>query len=291
VICHQPGTPAQQTLTVDDNALKGHLKHGDTLGECAPLPVPVEGWWLMPNGGTAEHVTWPQTATPAGVVPCGVTAQVDTYPSQAALDTLAADGVLTLGEDYGIAESWRFVYGGDCPVEPGPANPAATITATCGAATVTVTNEGENILTASAVVYVNGNFSQAIAVPAGKSQTVDLTFPEDSGDAVVEVRTGPAFGDEILASATVESDCIAAPPVVTPPTDTPSTTPTETPAAAAPVVEQPQQRVAALEVSDDELAKTGSDSMGGLIGAGAAVLILLLFGSALVVATRRTRQQ
>lgn len=123
-LCHQPNTPAQQTLTVDDSAAKGHLKHGDTLGVC---PTPVEGWWLMPDGGTAEHVTWPQTATDPGNVPCGVTAQVDTYPSQAVLDQLRADGVLKAGEDSAVVMSWRFVYGGDCKT-PVVGLPSITVT-------------------------------------------------------------------------------------------------------------------------------------------------------------------
>lgn len=35
-ICHKPGTPAEQTLVVDDDSveLTGHLGHGDTLGPC-----------------------------------------------------------------------------------------------------------------------------------------------------------------------------------------------------------------------------------------------------------------
>jgi hypothetical protein len=33
-ICHKLGTPAEQTLRVPEPALKGHLKHGDTLGSC-----------------------------------------------------------------------------------------------------------------------------------------------------------------------------------------------------------------------------------------------------------------
>jgi hypothetical protein len=96
----------------------------------APVDATVEGWWLMPNGGTDTNVTWPQDATPAGEVPCGVTAQVDTYPNQAALDALAADGKLELGEDYGIAISWRFVYGGDCEVVVTPPSDEPTPTPT-----------------------------------------------------------------------------------------------------------------------------------------------------------------
>jgi len=33
-ICHKPGTPAEQTLTVSQSALDGHLGHGDTQGPC-----------------------------------------------------------------------------------------------------------------------------------------------------------------------------------------------------------------------------------------------------------------
>ncbi len=43
--CHKPGTPAQKTLTTDDDGfLQGHLTHGDSLGECTttePEPTPT----------------------------------------------------------------------------------------------------------------------------------------------------------------------------------------------------------------------------------------------------------
>ena len=35
-ICHQPGMPAEQTLTIPSTALNGHLGHGDTEGPCCP---------------------------------------------------------------------------------------------------------------------------------------------------------------------------------------------------------------------------------------------------------------
>lgn len=41
-ICHQPGTPAQQTMSVPESAVPGHLGHGDCLGACPPLPPPPE---------------------------------------------------------------------------------------------------------------------------------------------------------------------------------------------------------------------------------------------------------
>lgn len=33
-ICHKPGTPAQKTLVIPQQALAGHLGHGDTIGPC-----------------------------------------------------------------------------------------------------------------------------------------------------------------------------------------------------------------------------------------------------------------
>ncbi|GAB2613780.1 LPXTG cell wall anchor domain-containing protein [Pseudactinotalea suaedae] len=73
----------------------------------------VEVFWALPDGGTPESVTWPQTYSPAGAVECGVWYQVDTY-KVADVEDLIADGILTHGEDHGVAISWRFVYGGDC---------------------------------------------------------------------------------------------------------------------------------------------------------------------------------
>jgi len=40
-ICHKPGTPAQQTMTIPQAAVGGHLGHGDTLGQCGAPPPPT----------------------------------------------------------------------------------------------------------------------------------------------------------------------------------------------------------------------------------------------------------
>src|SRR5215207_5389556 len=42
-VCHQPGTPAQQTLTVDSTAVPDHLGHGDytNASGCCAVGVPV----------------------------------------------------------------------------------------------------------------------------------------------------------------------------------------------------------------------------------------------------------
>ena len=122
-VCHNGSN-----LTIDDSALPAHLNHGDTQGECTVVvtstdPDPgdelTEVWWLLPNGGTDQNVTWPQPLLPGPSVGCGQWAQVDTYHVRD-VPKLTADLILTQGEDYnGIAVSWRFVYGGDCaPVIP-----------------------------------------------------------------------------------------------------------------------------------------------------------------------------
>lgn len=36
-ICHKPGTPAEKTMQVPAEAVKGHLGHGDTEGTCEPV--------------------------------------------------------------------------------------------------------------------------------------------------------------------------------------------------------------------------------------------------------------
>ena len=48
-ICHKPGTPAEQTLVVDDDAVPGHLGHGDYLGACQPTPPPVDYCDTLPG--------------------------------------------------------------------------------------------------------------------------------------------------------------------------------------------------------------------------------------------------
>lgn len=41
-ICHKPGTPAQKTLEIPIQALKGHLGHGDAIGACCVATTGAE---------------------------------------------------------------------------------------------------------------------------------------------------------------------------------------------------------------------------------------------------------
>lgn len=79
----------------------------------------AEVYWLMPLGGTPEHVTWDQIYSPDGAISCGEWYQVDLYPVDA-IPGLIADGVLSNGEDHGIAISWRFEQAPACEPEPTP---------------------------------------------------------------------------------------------------------------------------------------------------------------------------
>jgi len=71
-VCHNG-----KTLTMDRSALQAHLSHGDTEGECAPAPTTKTMQWFLPNGGTPQNVTWPQSIF---TDQCGGWVQVDVYP-------------------------------------------------------------------------------------------------------------------------------------------------------------------------------------------------------------------
>jgi hypothetical protein len=95
-----------------------------------PEPTPVEGWWALPDGGTDTNVTWDQPVADPASLECGVWYQVDLYPTIEALLALQADGFLRNGEDHGIVISWRFVYGGDCPIVTEPEPPVVDVPVT-----------------------------------------------------------------------------------------------------------------------------------------------------------------
>jgi len=65
-ICHKPGTPAEHTLVVDDDAVPAHLAHGDSLGPCAATP-PTAPPGVTPTGpGTPGAASAPGAAGAAG---------------------------------------------------------------------------------------------------------------------------------------------------------------------------------------------------------------------------------
>lgn len=85
--------------------------------------------WVLPNGGTAENVTWPQPLYVGQVPECGTsfTLQIDTYrysteEERAKVESYDDDGVLVYGEDWDtiVPNSWRFEVktGAACVVVP-----------------------------------------------------------------------------------------------------------------------------------------------------------------------------
>jgi len=80
----------------------------------ATTPDTVEVFWSMPNNGTPENVTYPQTYSPDGAVTPGVCYQIDRYSSTDAAQ-FTADNTLFEGEDWADVNgpgtgvlSWRF---------------------------------------------------------------------------------------------------------------------------------------------------------------------------------------
>ena len=74
-ICHKPGTPAEHTIVVDDDAVPAHLAHGDYLGPCVDTPPPTE------PPPTTEPPVDPPTTTPPVVTPPAVTPPVVEPPA------------------------------------------------------------------------------------------------------------------------------------------------------------------------------------------------------------------
>jgi len=196
--------------------------------------------------------------------------------------------------DYNLSQSGTTTA---CDLPVVDAVPGATIAHECGSADISLTNvpafETVN-KTASYVIYVDGKFEDAVSVQSGATETRHLDFAEDSGDHHIVVRTGPAFGDQLVSEATVGSDCDenttpptddggeTTPPVVTPPADN-----IPAPAEAAPVAVQ------SADSGEDAttLADTGSNYGESLIYAVGGILLGGIVLTAVGLGTRRARRQ
>src|SRR5262245_27657288 len=65
-ICHKPGTPAEQTITVDDDAVPAHMDHGDYLGSCQST-APTEPQETTLTSETTTTVPITDTVPPTTV--------------------------------------------------------------------------------------------------------------------------------------------------------------------------------------------------------------------------------
>jgi hypothetical protein len=77
-ICHKPGTPAEKTLTVDDDAVSAHLGHGDHVGPCGGPPV---------TETTVEMPTTTLVGLTPTVVPNAVTEPAETMTTEVTVTT------------------------------------------------------------------------------------------------------------------------------------------------------------------------------------------------------------
>lgn len=158
-----------------------------------------------------------------------------------------------------------------CPTGPGHNGNGE---ATCGAWSITLYNqqaEGYIADTASFVVFIDGQFDQAYAVPGGEQETISGTFAEDSGQHSVIVRSGAAQGDELVFRLDeIKSDCVTPPVIGEPEEPTTPTTPVVTPATPVTPVAAPVKAAAA---SDDTLAQTGGTVDHGALGFASLLLI------------------
>jgi hypothetical protein len=263
----------------------------------------------MPDGGTAEHVTYPQTPVdPTACVPSNPgTIQDDIVRGTAAQiaalrDPAGPAGVnLAQGEDSAIIVSWSFSTQSVCPP---PAltkvTPAIAITTYCNEGDSTRYNDAEEVdgegYTWDTDGYLGG--------------TAYIATPKPGFELVGPFTNGGRLNDDgtvtfTVAHMTDENDC---PVVVTPPT-TPPTPPVTPPTHPAPPVTPPTHtnpapvkhvtpvvfhaapvvdRAAAVTPAPKVLGYTGSsDTIGGLLAAGAAAVAGIAF---VAVGRRRSRR-
>lgn len=212
---------------------------------------------------------------------------------------VAGEGVVLEGTTE-WTHTFGSVSGDDCVVA---GTPSSSIEAECGAATLTFVNTagpaepgstGETIR----FTYTVDGIEQTIDVAPDATETVELTFDEDSGDHAV------AIGDDepTVVGSNCEPDVAQAGPTTTAPTTTAPTTtaPTTTaPTTTAPTTTEPGSDTTlpapTIPGTDSasggpttvagELPRTGGDS-GRLLG---VAMILLVAGAALVGLVRRPR--
>lgn len=147
-ICHKPGTPAEQSLVVDDDSveLTGHLGHGDTIGPCGQTP-PVDYCDTL-EGVQAEDEDCPEPTTPTETTP---TTPTPTTPTPTTPTPPAHDCVF-VGAD---KDGGQDAYGGtndDCA--PAPTDPAPVVETTPSAVAATPPPEAPTVTTAPPVVVV-----------------------------------------------------------------------------------------------------------------------------------------
>jgi hypothetical protein len=192
---------------------------------------------------------------------CGVWYQADTYLKSEA-ENYTADGILTLGEDYQSATqrgaiSWRFVYGGDCPLVVVPPKPQVT------------TDVSQRWVWDCPVQHL---WSTVVTHDWTYDVATNTWLANDSSETTM-IDTRPLAGCKPFHAG-------PEPYNPTPTTDTPTPAPVATQDTSKPF------HAAPLPVSQ-QLAQTGSDTtMLYWLGSSLAALLIVL-GAAAIISTRR----
>lgn len=198
---------------------------------------------------------------------------------------VAGDGIVLEG-----TTEWSHTFGSvtddDCVLA---GTPSSSLEAECGAATLTFVNTagpakpgytGETIRFA----YTVDGVEQSIDVAPGDTETVELSFDEDSGDHTV------AIGDDepTVVGSNCEPDVAQGGPTTTTSTTTAPTTTAPKPEGTLPAPTVPGTKSASGGPTTvaGELPRTGGDGSGRLLGVG---MILLVAGAAMVGLVRRPR--
>lgn len=192
---------------------------------------------------------------------------------------VANDWVVTVTawNDEDGSKGWTKTFWGTtepCAIPVVPANPGASIEASCGVADVTLTNEQaeyESNKTASFTILVDDEVVDTPVAFADEVVELSYEFAEDSGEHTVVVKD--SFSWETLAEATVESDC-KEPPVTEEPEEptkpTEPSKPTE-PKPATPAVVTPPS---STPTATSGLAETGFDLSGTYLYATLATIVI-----------------
>jgi len=289
-------TPTPSTITPSTDT-----STSSTTPPVTPPTRTVEIVWGMPNGGTPDHVTWPQTYSPDGTTAPGTCSQIDTYLATEA-PRFYADGKLEQGEDYESktqrgAISWRFV----CvpPVVVTPTGPVTITAPTLVPTSPTCDADGSlPFLGNPAAQNPNGYefpgqgfrvyIAPAFTGPGTYVATIqkvgpgfDPAFPKGTKVVGATSQTLTVLPKTGTQSTDASAPCYVTPPVE-PPVVVPPVTVPEAPVtpAVTPVVETaPVIAEKVATVTPDALAYTGTGQLRVLLF---VMIGLLLVGSGVV---------
>lgn len=287
-----PATEAETTPVVEESAPvveeQKPVEEQTTVVTTPPFEAyEACAWWET----TSVNQTWPQTTLSKD---CNFAPEARCEPYQIQYDEYwirdeadkayfeSLTGLNSSADDQSLEPHDYYVTviaAKDCTPVVIPANPTATVVKTCWTADFTLANVTDGDQTGSYVAYVDGVFHEAYTVLANETLKVHFQLHPGVGAHTVTIRSGPAQGDVLLATAEIKNDC----PVVIPPTEEPPVVvPPVTPPTEVPT---PEVTETPAPVTAENLAETGGESSNGLL----FLAGLLFVGSATIVVARRIK--